>query len=129
MDEKGAIHKVPDMDLMRNDLFSVSVSDAETKNTINEAWHLYRLLLEPHGAVGWAGLQHYLNEHKNETPDQLYIVLETAHPAKFPEQIQEILKFDPELPSSLQGLEEKDEHFLQMENGYEAFKDYLLKNY
>lgn len=126
MDEKGVIHKSPVMEQMREDMFSVSVSDTETIKTIGDAWHQYRLLLEPHGAVGWTGLQYYLKSGSENT-DTLYVVLETAHPAKFPEQIQEILKFDPELPPSLQGLEEKKEHFSQLENNYAAFKEYLLE--
>ncbi len=127
MDEKGVIHKAPGMKQMCKDIFSVSVTDAETINIISDAWHKYRLLLEPHGAVGWAGLQHYLKQNDTHNQDRLYVVLETAHPAKFPEQIQEILKFDPELPPSLQGLEDKQEYFSQLENNYAAFKKYLLE--
>jgi threonine synthase len=127
MDEKGAIHKAPDMERMRRDIQSISITDEETKKTIGQAWEKHQLLLEPHGAVGWAGLQEYLKQAGEASKDELQIVLETAHPAKFPEQIQEILKFDPELPPSLQGLEDKEEHFERMEKSYEAFKEYLLK--
>lgn len=127
MDEKGSIHKAPDMKLMRSHMFAASISDDETKKTIGDAWQQYRLLLEPHGAVGWAGLQHYLKQQESDDKDILHVVLETAHPAKFPEQIQEILKFDPELPPSLQGLEDKKEHFAKLENGYGAFKNFLLE--
>lgn len=128
MDEKGFIHKDPDLELMQQEIYSVSISDSETKLTIRQAWQQYRLLLEPHGAVGWAGLQHYLAQHDETGSEQLYVVLETAHPAKFPEQINEILKFDPELPPSLKGLEDKPENYDLLENGYERFKNYLVKN-
>jgi threonine synthase len=57
------------------------------------------------------------------------VSLETAHPAKFPEQIIEILNFEPELPPSLEGLEKKPETYDQIENTYEAFKDYLQIKY
>lgn len=127
MDEKGAIHKAPDMALMRRDIAAVSISDYETKKTIGDAWSKYRLLLEPHGAVGWAALQHFLQNELNAGIDQLFVTLETAHPAKFPEQIQEILGFDPELPPSLQGLEDKEEHYEYLGNGYGGFKEYLIR--
>lgn len=128
MDEKGKTEKAPDMNAMRNDMVSYSITDAETKQSIADAWHRHRLLLEPHGAVGWAGLCKYLDAYKELDNNQLYIVFETAHPAKFPEQIQDILHFDPELPPSLQGLEEQEEKFANMDHRYSDFKQYLLKN-
>ena len=130
MDEQGNIGKNPDLNLMRKDMYSVSISDAETEAFIKNSYKDYGLLLEPHGAVGWAGLQHYIRENKIEdSPDQLYISLETAHPAKFPEKIRELLLFDPELPPSLEGIEEKEESYDKMPDDYAAFKTYLTDNY
>lgn len=130
MDEKGGIGKSPDLELIRNDMYALSISGDETKATIKNAYTDHQLLLEPHGAVGWAGLSRYFEEHKTEdTPDQLCISLETAHPAKFPEEIREILSIDPDLPSSLEGIEEKEESFVTMDNDYEEFKNYLKEKY
>ncbi len=128
MNEKGEISQVPDMVKMRNDIYSISVSDKETKEMIKEAYGSHKLLLEPHGSVGWKGLMEYCEEY-NVDKDQLCISLETAHPAKFPAQIVEILKFDPELPASLEGLETKEEFFDNLDNNYSDFKDYLINNY
>jgi threonine synthase len=130
MDEKGEIYKMPDMEKIRQEIYAVSVTDAETRQTIRSAWENNKLLLEPHGAVGWHGLEVFMKNYPEfETPGQLCVSLETAHPAKFPEQIREILNFDPDLPSSLQGLEEKPEKFESMDNDYEAFKHYLKNKY
>lgn len=130
MDEVGIISKMPDLEQMNREIFSTSVSDTETKATIKEAWDKYQLLLEPHGAVGWCGLKRYLeNEGLKLDSDQLCVSLETAHPAKFPEQIREILEFDPALPKSLEGLEELTEEYDTMPNEYNAFKQYLIKKY
>ncbi|MCD4651487.1 MAG: threonine synthase [Candidatus Cloacimonetes bacterium] len=128
MDETGHISVQPDMEQMNKDLFGVSVTDEETKAMIADAYQKHGLLLEPHGSVGWSGLSKYLAEVGNDS-EQLYISLETAHPAKFPEQIQAILGLDPKLPPSLQGLETKKEQFDELDNTYEAFKAYLKKNY
>ncbi len=128
MDEHGAISTAPDLDRIRKDMYAVSVNDAETEAMISSAYKEYRLLLEPHGSVGWAGLQRYLQEEGDDV-DQLCISLETAHPAKFPEKIREILSFDPELPPSLQGLEEKEESYEHLPTDYSAFKDFLRDNY
>ncbi len=130
MDETGKIDKLPDMNAMRKDIFSVSVSDNETGNTIKSAWEKHKLLLEPHGAVGWRGLELFLEKnHEYNTKDKLCVSLETAHPAKFPEKIRELLGFDPELPPSLKGLEEKEENFDKLDNQYSNFKEFLIENY
>ncbi|MBU8892876.1 MAG: threonine synthase [Bacteroidales bacterium] len=128
MNEKGEISKSPDMDKMRKDIYSSSISDQVTKDMIKEAYDEHSLLLEPHGSVGWKGLMDYCKEF-NIDQDQLCISLETAHPAKFPAQIVEILKFDPELPVSLEGLENKTEYFDNLDNNYSDFKNYLINNY
>lgn len=128
MNEKGEISKAPDMNKMRKDIFSASVSDQETKDMIKEAYDKHNLLLEPHGSVGWKGLMDYCKEF-NVDSDQLCISLETAHPAKFPDEIIEILKFDPELPESLKGLENKKESFDNLDNNYTEFKEYLINNF
>jgi threonine synthase len=130
MNEKGEMLKEPDMKKLRRDIFAVSISDKETKETIKAAWDKYGLLLEPHGSVGWKGLNVFLDEHpKYKDAELLCVSLETAHPAKFPEQIREILNFDPELPPSLKGIEDLEENFDQIQNGYPVFKEYLKNNY
>jgi len=57
------------------------------------------------------------------------VAIETAHPAKFPEEIQRILAIEPELPPSLEGLEGKAESFLNIENSYETFSHFLKDAY
>lgn len=128
MDEKGNIHQQPDMELMRKEIFASSVSDAETRETIIATWKQHQVMLEPHGSVGWKGLMNYLNEHP-EDAHQLCVSLETAHPAKFPEEILKLLQIDPELPDSLKGIEHLPESFDKLNNDYQAFKLYLTTNY
>ena len=116
------------MEHIKRDMYAVSVSDSETEATIKQVWEEHAVLLEPHGAVGWAGLMHYLDTHPEDT-NRLCVSLETAHPAKFPEKINELLKLDPELPPSLQNLEGKDEYVISMPNDYQVFANYLKTNY
>jgi threonine synthase len=130
MDEQGNISKTPDLDRMRADMVSYSISDVESENTIQNAYEDHKLLLEPHGSVSWAGLMRYFQDNPDmDTPEQLFVSLETAHPAKFPEKIIELLAFDPPLPPSLVGIEEKPESYDKMPNEYKAFKTYLQDNY
>ncbi len=128
MDERGIIHRPADMELLRKELFSVSISDQKTKETICNAYQTYKLVLEPHGAVGWAGLMEYLKANPAlDHHDQLCVSLETAHPAKFAEEIQRLLGITPPLPKSLEGLDDKPENYGTLPNNYQDFKDYLLK--
>jgi threonine synthase len=129
MDEIGIIHKQADQELMQKEIWSVSISDEKTRKTIQEAWSKHRLLLEPHGAVGWAGLNEYLSSVGNDTTQTLCVSLETAHPAKFPGEIDRLLGFDPPLPPSLEGIETREESYLKMETNYTLFKEFLLGNY
>lgn len=126
MDEKGNILKAADMKRMQEEIWSVSISDEVTRQTIKETYETYGVLLEPHGAVGWAGLMEYRKANPSLHPDQLCVSLETAHPAKFPQEIMKILNVDPELPESLKGIENKPEIVEKIGNDYEAFKKYLL---
>jgi threonine synthase len=129
MDETGNILKPADMKTMQKDIWSVSITDDQTRKAIKEAYDTYGVVLEPHGAVGWAGLMDYLKSEPSTGQDPLCVSIETAHPAKFPQEIMKILSIDPELPQSLQGIDEKPEMFEEISNDYNDFKKYLLKKF
>jgi len=130
MDEKGVIIKAPDLEKMREDLFAVRVSDNETMETIRDCYKHYGLLLEPHGAVAWKGLQTYLKHDRAKVGENmLCISLETAYPAKFQNEIERLLNFKPHFPPSLSEIENKTENFLPMDNNYDIFKSFILRYY
>ncbi|WP_406661777.1 threonine synthase [Methanolobus sp. ZRKC3] len=122
MDENGTIHKMPDMDKLRNDIVSISVTDEETKATVKDFYENKNILIEPHGAVGIKGLLDY---RKNTGDDTLAVTLETAHPAKFPAEVSSIIGIDPEPPQSLKEIESKEEKMDFLDTDYENFKEYL----
>lgn len=125
LDEKGVLHRVPDLTAMRRDLYSSSVSDAQTRATIKAAWDQHRLLLEPHGAVGWRGFLDYAaGEPIGSRPA---VVLETAHPAKFPDEIEAALGFTPDVPPALAALDRLPEDYDRLDADYDRFRDYLLR--
>jgi threonine synthase len=127
MDEKGVIKKEPDVQKLKTDMYAVSITDDQTKATIKSVYDKHKVLLEPHGAVGWAGLQHFITETADA--NQLCVSLETAHPAKFPKEVQEILGIDPELPESLKNLENKEEKMGKIASDFPSFKAFLIANY
>jgi threonine synthase len=111
---------------MKEDIWSISISDDETRETIKSAWGEYKLLLEPHGAVGWAGLNSFESAEKYSC---LSVSVETAHPAKFPEEIEQLLGFSPDAPDSLTSVEKKSESFLSSPVDYGKFKSMLIEHY
>ncbi|NLA48333.1 MAG: threonine synthase [Bacteroidales bacterium] len=129
MDEHGVILKPPDLERMRKDFHGISISDNSTRETIASCYRNHGVLLEPHGAVAWKGLDHYLREASREEMNRtVYISLETAHPAKFPGEIERILNYTPAGHPSLENLEELEEDYTRMENDYGSFIQYIFKH-
>ena len=126
MDETGKILKPADLGMLRRDISSISVSDEETRQTIIDAWKNKKLLLEPHGAVAWKGYESWINNHPGDATIPAAI-LETAHPAKFHEEMEKLLGFEPELPPALALLDHSSETYSQMQADYDTFKEFLLK--
>jgi threonine synthase len=125
VDRVGKVHRYPDLEEMRQYIFSVSITDEQTRKTIKNVYDRYHVVLEQHGAVGWAGLEAYLNT----APDKkLAICLETAHPAKFPEEIQKLLGLTLPLPEGMKDLDLREGSAISIANNYDEFKNYLQKN-
>ena len=125
MDEAGHVGRQPDLSAMRRDLYAVSISDEETRKTIREAYLRHRTLLEPHGAVAWAGLMRYLQECGDYNP---CISLETADPAKFPDEIVRATGINPPMPPAMARLDELEESFERIDGEYSSLKA-LLKRF
>ena len=71
-----------------------SFSDAETMSALADVYGRCGYLMDPHGAVGYLGL--------GRVRDRPGIFLETAHPAKFSEAIEEKLGEKVPLPEDLE---------------------------
>jgi threonine synthase len=123
MDETGVIHRQPDLAAMRRDLYSSSVSDERTRKAFLDYWQKYQSLLEPHGAVAWQGFQDWLQtESLNGSPAA---ILETANPAKFPEEIEKAFGWSPDVPPRMAEMIRLPEQFDQLSVDYEKFREYL----
>jgi len=105
-------------------LSSYSISDQETKETIQKVYTTDKYLLDPHGAVGYLALQKYLEAH----PREKGIVLETAHPVKFYDVVEPVIQAKVTIPSAIQNLMHKKMQRVQMDVNYADLKEYLLAN-
>ncbi|MBI2657394.1 threonine synthase [Candidatus Woesearchaeota archaeon] len=121
--KKGILKQKPDMKMMRKDFASFSITDKDASETIKKFYSKYKSLLEPHGAVAWCGLEKYQKNSKIG----LGISLETANPAKFPDEIRNILGIQPKIPKSLKGLGKKQEKFEVIGTDYKDFKCRLME--
>lgn len=72
---------------LKKKLTAYSINDDETKTTLKAVLDKYQYLLDPHGAVGYNALEQYLTTH----PSEKGIVVETAHPVKFYDVVEEVI--------------------------------------
>ncbi|MFH1182469.1 MAG: threonine synthase [Candidatus Woesearchaeota archaeon] len=105
MDDKGKILVMPDMEKLREDVASVSITDKETTEAIREAYKK-GIVLEPHGAVGFAAIE------KLNKPG-VTVLFETAHPAKFPEEL-DALGISYPTHVALARLDRLKEHYVEI---------------
>ncbi len=127
LDETGRMRHEPDLAALRRDVFAVSISDDETRETIRTASHREGVLLEPHGAVGWAGLSRFRGAVAGDAAKMPAVVVGTAHPAKFPAEIRAVLGVDPPVPPSLAGLEQRSEDYERLPHDYAVFRAWLQR--
>jgi threonine synthase len=108
---------------LKNKLTSYSISDADTVATIKEVYQQHSYLLDPHGAVGYLSLKKYLEAH----PSAKGIFLETAHPVKFPDAVEETIGKKIDIPFSLKEIMDKEKKSILMNANYNELKTYLMK--
>ncbi len=129
IDETGVIRKNPDLKEIQNDIVSYSINDDLTRRTISEFYKKYNMVIEPHGAVGWAAMRIYREKYPKDNQYKA-INLETADPAKFPDDIISLINITPKTPNSLEIISNKEEIPNPVEiHDYQDFKKYLKENF
>ncbi len=111
-----------DIDKMRNLISGERVSDEATRQTIEQIRKSSGYLLDPHGAVGYTALEKYVQVNRPVNG----IFLETAHPAKFADVMEEITGSPVVLPPALAALKNRAGYAIPLSNRYEDFRDFLL---
>jgi threonine synthase len=107
---------------LKDNVSSFSFSDAETKAAMLEIYSNHKYVADPHGAVGYLGCTSYLEKN----PDAHCVFLETAHPAKFLDVVEEVIKKRQALPQQIQSVMGKDKVATKIST-YNDFKAYLLE--
>ena len=108
-------------------IHGASFSDKQTKTAIKEVFSEFNYIMDPHGAVGYLALKEFIKDRKPGSING--IILETAHPAKFQDDVKDILKIKVEMPERLKHCLEKEKKSIMLSNGFEEFKSFLLKKF
>lgn len=106
---------------LKNNLSSYSFTDEETKEAMLEMFNNYNYVADPHGAVGYLGCKAYLKEN----PKAHCVFLETAHPTKFLDVVEAVIKEKQPLPEQIQGVMDKEKVSTVISN-YDDLKSFLL---
>jgi len=112
-----------DLARLRGNLSSFSFTDDETKKAMQTIKAASGYIADPHGAVGYLGLKEYFKTHG----DSYGIFLETAHPVKFLDVVQETLGMAPGIPPQIQKVMNKAKASISVDS-YETLKSFLLQH-
>lgn len=117
-----------DVSEFRKEIVSYSFSDEETKNTMRKVKKEFNYTLDPHGAVAYLGLENLRQaQSDNISENFIGILLETAHPAKFVEVVEEVLKEKVIIPEKLEAFNKKEKQSLEFSVDFKSLKSYLMK--
>lgn len=98
------------------------IDDAETSKLMKQVLDETGELIDPHTAVGIGAARALLPDSKAPV-----VVLSTAHPAKFGEAVEAATGVDPELPSHMADLYDRDEGYGVIENDGPALREMMKK--
>ena len=106
---------------LKKSFSSYSFSDDETKIMMKSIYDKFNYISEPHGAIGYLGLQ----KHGLET-NEFGVFLETAHPVKFLDVVEETLTVNVEIPPQIKEVMSKEKVSILISN-YQELKNFLNK--
>ncbi len=110
-----------DLDKFRQDLLGADFSDDQAREAIKGVYARSGYLMDPHGSFAYLGLKELL-------PSGTYgLFAETAHPAKFTQEVESIIGRKPELPPRLAVYAKRQKVAQKVSTSYDEFKQLLLQ--
>lgn len=110
-------------EVLKQNLSSFSFTDQETKESLKEIFKMTGYVADPHGAVGYLGAKAYL---KNQ-PDAHCVFLETAHPTKFLDVVEDSVEYKEKLPKQIKAILNKKKKSIPIDS-YIQLKNFLLNS-
>ena len=96
-------------------------TDGQIADTMRQCLSETGYQLDPHGACGYQALKDGLR------PGEVGFFLETAHPAKFKQVVDDICHTDVEIPARLAAFMQGEKQSIPMPNDFSAFKHFLME--
>ena len=96
-------------------------TDGQIADTMRQCLSETGYQLDPHGACGYQALKDGLR------PGEVGFFLETAHPAKFKQVVDDICHTDVEIPARLAAFMQGEKQSVPMPNDFSAFKQFLME--
>ena len=103
-----------------NLISGATYTDGQIADTVATTYSRTGYLLDPHGACGYRALAEMLQ------PGEQGIFLETAHPAKFRDTVEAIIKAEVAIPEKLQAFMRGTKQSVPMTAEFADFKAYLM---
>lgn len=113
-----------DITKIRKDLLGLSFSDEDVKNEIKKIKLNHDYITDPHTAVALLGMKKF-SSFQRETNSQ--VVLATAHPAKFCNVVEPIIKQEINIPIRLQKSMKKQKNSTIISACYSSLKEFLIE--
>ncbi len=111
-------------DALNENLSSFSFTDEETREAIQHIYGMAGYIADPHGAVGYLGLKEY---QKNQTIP-FGVFLETAHPVKFLDVVEETIATTLKIPPQIRRVMGRKKKSIRIAE-YKELKAHLLNNH
>jgi threonine synthase len=105
---------------------SKSVDDATTSQTIKDVYQQHHYTLDPHGAVAYYALENCLQNSPSGAAHCKGFILETAHPVKFPDTVEDATGRSIEFPEQVQHLLSAEKKSILMNADFNDFKEWLM---
>ena len=119
--ENKTISIDPDLqETLSNQWNGACFTDDEVKRCISEEADKSGIVLDPHSAIGVLAARECRKD--NSVP---MVALATAHPAKFPDAVEDATGIRPELPAHLADLLERSEEYTQQPNDLATIQKYI----
>ncbi len=112
-----------DYNALKTDVSGFHLNDEDDKQVMRDIYNKYKYIADPHGAIGYAAIKNF----QKSNPDYLGIYLETAHPAKFLNVMNDVLSVPTVVPERLQAVADKEKVAHLLSSEFEATKNWLLK--
>lgn len=109
-----------DLNEFKKDFSSFTYTDDETRFAMKNIHVNSSYIAEPHGAVGYLGLKHEMQNHHNS----IGVFLETAHPIKFLDVVEPVLNIQLPIPTQIESVLNKEKVSLKIST-YEDLKAFL----